>query len=215
MGHARRNRSGFSIIEMSISMLILAILLGAIGMVVLRGTGTYKQGVAASTVETQARRAIDRIAEQFTAAEAGNLNPNPLPPFGSNTLDFRSSTGYGPGGVIWGPTARIAFQYDPGELDDGVDNDGDGLIDEGRVVLMENFGLANQVDQVLCLHVREYQQGETPNGADDNGNGLIDERGLSFELVGETLNMRLTLERLDPDNNPLVRSVETGVRLRN
>jgi prepilin-type N-terminal cleavage/methylation domain-containing protein len=211
----RNGRAAFTIVELSVAMLILAILLGAIGMTVMRGGGAFKQGIAAGAVEAQARRAIDRIAEQFASAQASNLNPNPLPPFGSNTLDFRNSTGFAAGAPTWGATTRLQFQYDPGELDDGVDNDGDGIADEGRVVLMENFGLPNQVTQVLCLHVREFLEGETANGADQNGNGLIDERGLSFELVGQTLTIRLSLERLDADNNRLVRTVETGVRLRN
>lgn len=210
-----QRRSGFTIVELAIAMLILGILLGAIGMTVLRGGGAYKQGIAAGAVEAQARRALDRIAEQFTSAQSDNLNPNPLPPFGSNTLDFRNSTGFAGGAVTWGPTTRLQFQYDPGEIDDGVDNDGDGVADEGRVVLMENFGLANQVTQVLCVNVREFLEGETPDGADENGNGLIDERGLSFELNDQTLTIRLSLERLDDNNNPLVRTVETGVRLRN
>jgi hypothetical protein len=195
--------------------LILGILLGAIGMTVLRGGGAFKYGMAAGAVEAQARRAIDRIAEQFTAAESSNLTPNPLAPFGSSTLDFRGSTGYAAGAPTWGPTTRVQFQYDPGEVDDGLDNDGDGIVDEGRVVLIENFGLPDQRSQVLCLYVREFLAGETSDGVDENGNGLIDERGLSFELTGQILTIRLSLERLDPDNNVLVRTVETAVRLRN
>ncbi len=216
MEDTRNNaRAAFTMVELSVAMLILGILLGAIGMTVLRGGGAYEQGLAAGVVEARARRAIDRIAEEFASAQSSNLNPNPLPPFGSNTLDFRGSTGIAAGAVTWGTTTRLQFQYDPGEIDDGIDNDGDGVADEGRVVLMQNFGLANQVTQVLCTNVREFLAGETADGTDENGNGLIDERGLSFSLTGQTLTIRLSLERLDPDGNLMVRTVETGVRLRN
>jgi type II secretory pathway pseudopilin PulG len=204
-----------TLIELAIAMLIMALILGAIGLVVLRGGGAYKQGIASSAIESQARRAVDRIADQFSAAQSGNLIPNPLPPFGTNTLDFRSSTGFAGGVATWGPTTRIAFQYDPADGDDGLDNNSNGLIDEGRVILVENVGLPNQTTRVLIPWVREFAEGEVLNGADDNGNGLIDERGLSFDLVGQTLNIRLSLERRDPDNALMVRTVETSVRLRN
>jgi hypothetical protein len=38
---------------------------------------------------------------------------------------------------------------------------------------------------------------------------------VTFELVGETLLIRLSLERRDGDNELLTRTVETGIRLRN
>jgi len=117
--------------------------------------------------------------------------------------------------IIPGPTSRIAFQNHPSDPDDGIDNNGNGLVDEGQVILMRNVGLANETTTVIVPWVREFTEGEIANGNDDNGNGLIDERGLSFELVGQTLNIRITLERLDSDQRPLVRTVETSVRLRN
>ena len=208
-------RAGFSIIELMIAMLILAMLLGVIGMAVMRGGGAFKQGVAASVVEAQARRAVDRIADEFAGARVASLAPVPAAPFGSSTLDFDESAGFAAGQIIPGPTSRIAFRSHPSDPDDGIDNNGNGLVDEGQVILMRNVGLANETTTVIVPWVREFTEGETSNGLDDNGNGLIDERGLSFEIVGQTLNIRITLERLDPDQRPLIRTVETSVRLRN
>ena len=81
---------------------------------------------------------------------------------------------------------RFEFVYDPDEVDDGQDNNGNGLIDEGRIVWTRNVGAPDERSVVLCHQVREYLEGEVPNGLDDNGNGLVDEKGLSFERNGET-----------------------------
>jgi len=210
-----RGRAGLTLIELLIAMMILAMLLATIGMTVMRGGGAFKQGVATSVVEAQARRGLDRITDLFSGGRAGSLAPNPVAPFGSSTLDFDKSAGFAGGVVVPGPTTRIAFQNDPTDLDDGVDNNGNGLVDEGRIVLVQNVGLANQTTAVIVPWVREFLQGELENGVDDNGNGLIDERGLSFEVVGQMLNIRLSLERLDEDGRRIVRTVETSVRLRN
>jgi hypothetical protein len=67
----------------------------------------------------------------------------------------------------------------------------------------------------LVNWVRELLEGELPNGLDDNGNGLIDESGLSFEIDGDTITIRLTLERFDAEGTLITRTVETAVTLKN
>jgi len=208
-------RTGLSLVELLIAMLILTMLLGAIGMTVMRGGGAFKHGVAASVVESQARRGIDRIADEFSGARLASLAPNPAAPWGASTLDFDESAGFAAGVVIPGSTSRIARQSHPSDPDDGLDNNGNGLVDEGQIILMRDVGLATETTTVIVPWVREFMEGEIENGVDDNGNGLIDEGGLSFEIAGQTLNIRITLERMDPDQQPLVRTVETSIRLRN
>jgi hypothetical protein len=96
-----------------------------------------------------------------------------------------------------------------------VDNDGDGRIDEGQVVWIENPGIPGERRMVWARNVADLLEGELDNDADDNGNGLVDERGLSFEAVGDVLTIRLTCERLDEGRRPLRKTVTTAVRLRN
>ena len=204
-----------SVVELMIAMLILMLLLGAIGVTVLRGGEAFKQGVATSEVESQARRALDRISDELAGARVASLAPNPAGFFGSSTLDFDESAGFAGGVVVPGNTTRIQLRPEPSDPDDGIDNNGNGLIDECEVVLVRDVGLATQTTTVIVPWVREFAVGETLNGNDDNGDGLRDERGLSFELVGQTLNIKITLERLDPENIPFARTVETSVRLRN
>lgn len=210
---ARGLRAGLSLVELMVAMVILAMLLGAIGATVLRGGTAFEQGVASSEVEVQARRAIDRIADELSGALVGSLAPNSA--LGSSVLSFADSAGYVAGVNVPGTTSQLLLQPNPSDPDDGLDNNGNGLVDECEVVLVRDSLLPTQTTTTIVPWVREFAQGELENGLDDNGNGLIDERGLSFELVGETLNIRITLERLDPDQRPITRTVETTVRLRN
>ena len=50
---------------------------------------------------------------------------------------------------------------------------------------------------------------------DENGNGLRDEGGLSLDYNGPRLNVRLTLERIDPKGFRITRTVQRTVAVRN
>jgi hypothetical protein len=89
----------------------------------------------------------------------------------------------------------VRFDYEEGELDDGADNNGNGLVDEGCLFWTRDVGEPSEKTHVIARGVREYLEGEEPNLDDDNGNGLEDERGFCLERVGEALVIRLTLER--------------------
>jgi hypothetical protein len=211
----RSTRRGTTLVEILISMLILVILLDALGVTVLRSTGAYRQGMSSAVLEGQARRLLERIASEFADVDRTTLNPNPLAPFGTSTLSYRRCEGWAGGAIVLGPTRQIRLTLEPGELDNGIDDNHNGRIDERRVVLVPDTATpATTIG--LGGWVREFAEGETPNGADDNGNGLVDERGLSFEHDGNgTLTIRLTLERLDPQGRPVDFTVQTAVHMRN
>jgi hypothetical protein len=116
---------------------------------------------------------------------------------------------------IWGPLTELLWEREPAELDDGQDNDGDGLVDEGRVVLVRNSGGVNERRVVLCSGVAEFAQGESAAVGDENGNGLDDERGFSLQRDGELLTVFLTLQEQVESAQVLTTSVRTSLRLRN
>jgi len=208
-------RAGFSLIEVLIASILITMIFGALSAMMQSGTNAFHQGVSSSTAESTARRGLDRIAAQFSDSEVAQLQAQVVPTLGASLLTFHRSTGAAGGVITWGNDNVVQFQLQASEADDGIDNDGDGLIDEGEVVLIENVGLADQRTTVLCPNVREYLEGETPNGLDDNGNGLIDEQGLSFDVVGETLVIRLSVERRNETGRRTWRTVETSVWIRN
>ncbi|MFN0009124.1 MAG: hypothetical protein ACKVXR_14570 [Planctomycetota bacterium] len=215
-----RSRAGMSLVEATIAAAITAVILGAIGRAALSGQSSATQTMVATELETQARGVVDRIAEELVAARTTGLNPSPTGTFGSSTLTYQKCTGYAGGVATFGTNQRIRWVLEPTEIDNGADDDRDGLIDEGMVEFTRDLGAGTQRIVRWARGVREYLARETPNVADDNANGLIDERGLSFSLTGRVLTIRLTLQGIaekgeGASGRILTRTVETSVRLRN
>jgi hypothetical protein len=117
--------------------------------------------------------------------------------------------------VTWSPTERIGFQYRPGEIDDGIDNGGNGIVDDGQVVWTLNLGLPDQSSSVLADGVTEYVEGETLNNLDDNRNGLIDETGLCFTVDASSVVVRLSLAARSTGGVLVTKTVEKRVYFRN
>lgn len=212
----KRKQSGFTLVETCITFTVLALILSAVGAVTLAGRDVYQEGMSVATLEARARRALERMATELTAGVKTTLTPNPNTNLGSSSLQFQSGTGFSAGTQSLSGLTSIQLESDPNDPDDGIDNDSDGLIDEGQVVLVRNLGQADEIRTVLCKGVRKYLEGETANVADDNANGVVDERGLSFHADADgTLTLRLTLQARDPKNRLMVRTVETSVHMRN
>lgn len=214
MKRGARHDGGFTLVELTVTTFVLSVIVIATGMAMQRLSSAYRTGTLESQLETDVHRAMDDVVRRLTDAGVTQLTPQPTTKFGADTLLFRSSEGYADG-IVWGAEASIGLELAEGELDDGLDNNGNGLADESIIVFTRDPGGANELRAVEARWVREYFIGETPNLADDNGNGLTDEKGLSFHLNGNVLTVRICLERLGPDGNPITRSAETSVRLRN
>jgi prepilin-type N-terminal cleavage/methylation domain-containing protein len=211
---ARSSRSGFSLTELIIVSGVLALVLGSTALVTLTSTAAQQHTSAKNRVLELARRASDRAADELMNASDTSLFPNPQP-FGTDDLLFQTAVGVTAGAVDWSTPKRLAFRYDTGELDDGADNNDNGLVDEGALVLTTDDGGPDERTIILCRGVRELAQVETANGDDDNGNGLVDESGFSVQRIGDMLLVRLTIEKQGPEGEMLTSTVETGVRLRN
>ena len=123
------------------------------------------------------------------------------------------------GQVVWSPLRRLAFEYAPRVSNDGADNNSNGLVDEGRLVLTLDVGTPEERSVVLTNWVPELLEGELPNGIDDNQNGLVDERGFCIQRVadaaGDALLVRLSLQRRDANRRPLTKTIQARVRVRN
>ncbi len=194
---------GFSLLEVLIAVAVFMVVLIAVYGLMMASQETYTTSKAVASLEVRARRALDRIADELQDAGVSQLVPlAPIAPFGTNQLAFRKNTGYDTvtETITWSDpfAVRLDTSGDPVVL--FVDMDGAGMV---------------QDTEVLARGVRSYAEGETLNGADDNGNGLIDEEGLSFELVGNTVVVRITLEGTDENDRLFAASSETAVRLRN
>lgn len=206
-------RSGLTIPEVVIAVALLVLLLSSAILAATGGYGAFKATQSSTDLETRARRAIDRAALELLSTGEEELLPNPTGDFGTQDLLFRQAVGLNGTAVIWGDQNRLAFEYEPGEANDGIDNDGNELVDDGRLVLTRDVG-GNEKRAVLCHGVRDLLEGEDGNGGDDNGNGVIDECGFNVHRIGDVLYIRLSLEE-PGENGNIVRTLETSVRLRN
>lgn len=212
---AARRSAGLSLIEVLFATALIGLVLGSVAMAARRGSAAFRRSAANAALDAHAARALQRIVRELAGARGATLLPTPDPPFGSAALEYQLALGHAGGDVLWSAPARLAAELEPGELDDGLDDDGDGLVDEHVVRMVRDVGLPGEQRVVLARGVRVLLEGELDNGADDNGNGLIDERGLSFDLVGGTLTVRLSVERLGPDGETMTRTLETSVMIRN
>ncbi len=210
----RNARAGFMLQELAINLAVTMILLGGLFVFLRTGIAGSQVTTARALLERNANHALHEITEALLPAGKATLSPANAP-LGSSFLDFQVPVAVMPTGPTWGPVTRIEFRADPADPVDGKDNDDDGLVDEGEVVIRRGFGTANEVDTVLATNVARLALGETQNGADDNGNGLTDEGGLSFERNADgSVTVRLTVQ-VRRQGTLFSRAVETTVLPRN
>lgn len=213
----RSNNSGLSLTELLIALAVLSMVMGSIVTASITSQGAYSQGISTTDLETRVNRAIERIVRDLSSANSAALNPPAAD--GDDNLEFQRPVDSIDGAIVWGPVTRYAFELMPGELDNNLDDNGNGLVDEGSLVRIEDPGGPNQSRLVVANRVSEFLEGEDPNGLDDNGNGLVDEKGLAFSLeVGDETNallVRLSLQGVGSNGATFSRTAQTRVALRN
>jgi len=208
-------RSGFTLIEVVLAASLLALMLLSIAITTESAGNAHDAGSARERLDVDAHRALEFVIAELSSARRGALVPEPDPVLVTDTLTYEQSAGWLDDAPQWNDPEQIVFEIDVVELDNGLDDDGDGLVDEGRLVWYQNPGTAEERRVVKCHGVRGYLQGETPDGTDENGNGLVDERGLVFTIDGDVLTVQLTLERASPSGELITKTVRGDVRIRN
>ena len=208
-------RSGFSLVEMTIAVSILGVALGSAAMVSKTGGDAHQTNAAIQSLENSLNQSLARLATELASCGVNHLNPDPIEGLPYQDLDYQVVVGYTDTTPDLSATRQIVAEAEGGDANDGIDNDGDGLIDERTLVLVRDVGLATERRVVLCKGVLEYLEGETFNGDDDNGNVLEDEPGFHLERNGRVITIRLSVGKQGPGGLTLVRTAELDVRLRN
>jgi len=216
----RGSRAGMSLLELTISLALLSIVMLGVFHATERGLGVFRQSTANGEISVRAARALGRVLRELLAADGSTFNPPLTPPvvgpnLGNPGARYQSAIDFQAGAIVWGPQSEVRWQLEEGETANDVDDDGDGLVDEGSLVLLRNAGAADELAVVLANGVSELFEGELPNNLDDNGNGLVDEPGFCLDRDGNVLNVRLSLERMGPDGRLIVRSQEAAIAVRN
>jgi len=193
-----RTRAGFTLLEMIISVGLVALVVTNIVMAMDSSTKAYEAGASRVEVEDQARRTLDRIALAVMGSSREGLAPGQEFPFDTDSLTYQLNLGYQDGEVVWSDPERIRREQVA-----------------AQITWSKNPGIPGEQRVVWTKWVSEYMKGEVFNGIDDNGNGLIDEKGLSFTIDENLVTIRLTLEKTGPDGNAVTVPLETQVDVRN
>lgn len=189
MKHPRSSRAGYTLVELLIGGFFLASMLMVAGLATERTLASFRAKRAEQEVVVAGNRLLERLARELAFASRDGLGPPTLAGVGSERVDYRVATG---GGAFSG-LRRLELVLEPGELDNDLDDDGDGLVDEHEVRFTQDVGAPEELTVSLARGLSEYGAGEQPNGLDDDGDGQIDERGLSLLLDGDALAVEVTL----------------------
>lgn len=213
MRAAARGRAGYTLVEMLLAIGVLGLLFGSIGMIAKSSQDSMSAQSTNARLDARLRSGIAAITERLRDAGADRTSPQPAAPFCTSSVGFACAESFEDGATTWGDAQRIEFQYSPTDPDDGVDNDGNGLIDDGRVVWIEDDGTPDARTHVLCRYVPELSSGEEDNGLDDDGNGLIDEPGLAIAFDGRCCTVQLTISARDHTGRVYTKTATRSVAL--
>ena len=209
-----RRQAGFTLLEIAVAMGVLGVVLGAVGAFQARSNQASKSMLTRADAEMRARRALERVADELTGVGQSLLFPDPTTALGASTLTYQRPAGVNGSGVVqWSQPARLQLELESGETDDGTDNDGDGLVDERRLVLVRSAGTPKEQRVVLCNGLCERGLGEQANGLDDDGDGTVDEAGFSVRRIGDLLLVSVCVQPPGREGRPV--EFETAVVLRN
>ncbi len=212
-----RTRSGFTLLELVIAAALLSLVIGAAGLVQMRARDASRTGMGREEVESRGRRTLDRVVQELQGVARNLLFPDPSTNLGASSLTYQHPTGISNLGVVLPPDTQtsLVLQLEPGETNNGLDDDGDGLVDEQRLVLTQNVGGPGTISTVLCTGIAELGDGEVANGLDDNGNGIVDEAGFNIRKVGDLLTVRLTVQGPCGEGQIATSALQTSVVLHN
>lgn len=198
LSHIKRARAGFTVLEVLITVALLGLVTSNLYMILGQSSDALSDKAYLHDTEVQARRTLDRITQALLGASQSTLYLTPVAPFSTGALNYESNLGVENGEIIWSDPERVDFE-----------------ISNGRVLWKENPDTESERSQVWSKWIPPFLEGEFLTGEDDNDNGLIDEGGLSFELQGNSVVVRLTIEKTAPSGERFSKTLESVVTCRN
>lgn len=210
----RTKASGFTVIEIVLASSLSLVIFGALVRTTSRAQGLFAWIQVQSDLESDMARAMQRVDSELRMASVTSLAPDLTTPVGADRVWGSDLTFTGTNAAGQLETKRLTWQMDADELLNGIDDDGDGLVDEGRIVFLREEGSPDQSSSVLISGVPNLQDGETNDGTDENGNQMIDESGFAVSVEGSVVTLQLTAQRRC-SGETLTRMQELQIRLRN
>ncbi len=182
----RSKTAGFTLVEVLISLTILALASVNIAMVLRAGNAAAATGTLMATVSNELNQTVDRIALALMGADAAALDGPQLKPLSSEFVRFQACLGVEEGAVVHGPLEEIGWVPTTS--------------DSGRILWRQNPEAADERRVVWTSAVpTSYMNEVAHNGVDDNGNSIEDEAGLAFTMDGPRVDIHVTIERVGHD----------------
>ncbi len=126
-------RSGYTLLEIAVSLVVLNVVLGGAFMVIFHANRLFSEQMSHVNLEQTGWRVMDRLANELQGANPPTVTPVVIDD--STWLRFQKVTGFSGGAITLGGFATVTFRLAAGETDNNVDDNGDGIADEGFVVL--------------------------------------------------------------------------------
>ncbi|MFT4540853.1 MAG: prepilin-type N-terminal cleavage/methylation domain-containing protein [Planctomycetota bacterium] len=195
---SRHSSVGFTLIEIMIAMTIMGLIVMNVSLVMKTSKSATDAGIRLAQLDNQASFTMNRIANAIMASSSDGITPAPEAPDSEKYLDYKRNVGIVDGVITWGEDERISLEDD-----------------SGQIVWIENVDEPEERRVVWSNWVSEFLEGELENGSDDNLNGLFDENGLSFDMNGRKVTVRLTLRQEDQHGQEYNKTLVTRVTARN
>ena len=123
------SKCGFTTIESMIVLLLVAAIAGGVATTMRRSLDSFEQGASRGDLNARSARVMARITQELIGARTSNMTPFPVPPAGSDNLEFERLVDSVGDALVWGPRRQIRLQLGSGELDNGLDDNGNGAVD--------------------------------------------------------------------------------------
>ncbi len=163
--HFRVRNTGFTLLEVAIYIALLLILGAPLVTLVLTSARATAENSTIANVEERNRTAIFRIEKELRKSMSGS----PVVGGSGTTLTFTSTAGFDGTGPTAGPLIRFYFRASQDETVNGVDDNLNGIADEGELVWSD---LSTGAETVISSAV------------DMNGSGFVmDGTGVTITLA--------------------------------
>lgn len=129
-------QGGFTLLEMMVAIAIFSVIMGSVYMIMFSSNRNMNKSETIALLEQQSLDIIYRMREDLLGmsddAAAGWTNTS-TSFSGPKVIDYDFDTST----PTYGDTISWSVAYDDGESDNGADDDGDGLIDEMKLIRTE------------------------------------------------------------------------------
>jgi prepilin-type N-terminal cleavage/methylation domain-containing protein len=203
-GNARKiggaGQAGFTLLELSMAMTLVVVVVLMVGKNFLDSSRAFTGLAKLLYGNTRAQLLMDRLVQELLPGSFTSLVPDV--PVDSSSIEFQKVVGVVNGEPVLGNTIHIELVPLETNSTDGLDNDGDSLVDECGIRIWEDLA----------------PFGPTPSPPDAPVLicGNLAAGGLKINREGSLLVIDLTLQEVvQPGEPPRLIHLVSGVKLRN